>query len=108
MGERGWLGGRSGLLCRPRSAAVLAMAGSPSGEDVGITGGGGWSDGCSLEAGSHSLGSGPGGKAAENAETAGNCMALRNGLSGAGAELGLSESGMRLVTAAVLQSCLSQ
>ena len=72
------------------------------------TGGGGWRDGCSLEAGSHSLGSGPGGKAAENAETAGNCMALRNGLSGAGAELGLSESGMRLVTAAVLQSCLSQ
>ena len=41
VGDRGWPGGADpgaspGLECRPSKAAVLAMAGSPSGDEVGI------------------------------------------------------------------------
>ena len=72
------------------------------------TGGGGWREGWSLEAGSHSLGSAPGCRPAPGkAEKAlGNCMALRKGLGGAGASLsGISGAQMILITVSLESLC---
>ena len=63
-------------------------------------GGGGWREGWSLEAGSHSLGSGPWWRPEGKAEKAeGNCIAFKNGFgpaAAAGAEVGDSLSGISL------------
>jgi len=40
VGERGWEGGKSWGLGAPRPSKAAVDAGSPRGDDVGITGGG--------------------------------------------------------------------